>query len=314
MIKWLRYIIALILLAVLLSYLATHGQQLKVLLKLRPTDMLMLYVLMGIMTINNARASQILLRLLNTKVPLWEMTVLQNAARLFNYLPMKLGTVLRANHLKRYYGLSYLSFATMFMYITVLMIATAAILGFIALATGYGFIGYENQVLGGIFAILLTGSSLALFLPLPVPTSSAKVATIIRNLLAGRKTVSLNIKVVALCMAHLTGTFILSSIRIAIIYHSIGQDINMQGYLILGSLGFCSSAISFTPGALGMRELVLGCVSVLLGIPLEIGILVAVFERAIMLSWTFVVGGLCASWLWHKCPTDFKKTNLVTEK
>lgn len=264
---------------------------------------------MGLATVNNARVGQVVLRALNVRISLWEMTLLQNAARLLNHVPMKFGTVLRANYLNRRYGLSYTGFVTMFVYITVLMIAAAAIIGLAGLIVGYGLGGHENQVLAGVFVVMLAGSLFLVFVPLPVPGGSGKVVSIIRKLLAGRRTISLNIRLIMLCVAHLTVTFVLLACRIGIIYRGMGQDVHVLGYLILGVLGYCSSVVSFTPGALGVRELIMGCVAVVLGIPFEVGILAAMFERAIMLSWTFVVGGGCVVWLWHKYPADFKKSS-----
>jgi uncharacterized membrane protein YbhN (UPF0104 family) len=305
--KWIKHIIALALLVFLLSYLGKHWEQLKVLFKFKPSGLVMLYVLTGLGTVNNSRVGQILLKALNVRISLWEATVLQNAARLLNYVPMKFGTVLRANYLKHRYGLSYTGFLTMFMYIMVLMVAAAAIIGLAGLIVGYGLGGHENKILAGLFVVMLTGSLFLVFMPLPVPTGSGRLVSIIKNLLAGHRAISLNIKLIILCVVHLMVTFLLSACRIGIIYRSMGQDVHVLGYLILGTLGYCSLVVSLTPGALGVRELILGCVAVVLDIPFEVGILTAMVERAIMLSWTFVVGGGCSVWLWHKYPADFKR-------
>ena len=80
---------------------------------------------------------------------------------------------------------------------------------------------------------------------------------------------------------------------------------------MLGATGFAAAVMGLTPGALGVRELLLGGSSVMMGIPLEIGLTAAMFDRAIMLSWTFVVGGGCTVWFWHKSPSDFKKAQEV---
>jgi len=80
----------------------------------------------------------------------------------------------------------------------------------------------------------------------------------------------------------------------------------MGGYLILGALGYVVLFVGLTPGSLGVRELVLGLGAVVLGIPLEVGILAAMIDRAIEISYTFVVGGGCAIWLWRKSAIGLK--------
>ena len=101
--------------------------------------------------------------------------------------------------------------------------------------------------------------------------------------------------------------FLLTAVRLGIIYNSMGKNIHAGGYLILGALGFVVLFISLTPGSLGIRELVLGFGAVVLGVPLEVGILAAMIDRAIILSYAFVAGGVCTLWLWRKSPADFKE-------
>ena len=87
------------------------------------------------------------------------MVLLQNAANLLNYVPMKFGTIFRANYLKRHYGLSYTKFSVFFVYLTLLMIATASAVGLLVLIFVYDIMKYETQVLAITFALLLIGSS-----------------------------------------------------------------------------------------------------------------------------------------------------------
>jgi len=77
--------------------------------------------------------------------------------------------------------------------------------------------------------------------------------------------------------------------------------------LLLGTLGYLALFISLTPGALGIRELMLGFGAVVIAVPLEVGVLAAMIDRAIALGWSFVIGGACTAWLWHKSPTAFRK-------
>ena len=92
-----------------------------------------------------------------------------------------------------------------------------------------------------------------------------------------------------------------------IIYRSLGFEIDFPGCLVLGAIGYGAVILGLTPGALGVREVLLGSASVVLGTSLQVGILAALVDRAIMLSWTFSVGGICTIWLWHKYPSDFKE-------
>ena len=306
--KWLKNIIGLIILGFLLWYLAGHWEQLKALLKLSPERLFVMYCLLFLLSLTSARVVQCLLSGLKTKTGFWDMVQLNNAAILLNYAPMKFGTLFRANYLKRHYGLSYAHFATFFLYITFLMTAMAAIIGLAVLLIVYGLGGYENKILALVFAIIIIGSLLFLFIPLPVPAGQGRLSSTLRNFLSGRSQVSKERKTILIAVAYLVVNFFLTAVRLWIIYNSMGKNMDhVGGYLVLGALGFVVLFIGLTPGSLGIRELVLGFGAVVLGIPLEVGLLAAMIDRAIIISYAFVAGGICTIWLWRKSPADFKE-------
>jgi uncharacterized membrane protein YbhN (UPF0104 family) len=305
--KWLKNILALIILGFLLWYLARHWEELKALLKLSPGQLFVIYCLWFLLSLITARVVQCLLNALKTRTGFWDMVRLQIATVLLNYAPMKFGTLFRANYLKRHYGLSYAHFATFFLYITFLLVATATIIGLAVLVTIYGLGEYENKVLALVFAITIIVSLLFLFVPLPIPSGQGRLSSTLRNFLTGRRQVSKERKTIVTATALLLVVFFLAAVRLWIIYNSMGKSIHVGGYLILGALDFVVLFIALTPGSLGIRELVLGFGAVVLGIPLEVGILAAMIDRAIIISYVFVVGGICTIWLWRRSPADFKE-------
>jgi len=305
--KWLSNILALIIFAFLLWYLAGHWEQLKVMLKLRPEQLVTMYFLYFLSFLVSALVDKYLLNALNTAATFWDIFWLDNAASLLNYVPMKFGTLFRANYLKRHYGLAYTHFATFFLYVIFLMTALAAAIGLAILLAIYGLARYESRILAGVFVITIAGSLLFLFMPLPVPRPAGQFRTMLRNLLLGRSQIVKQTRIVVVAAVFLFVNFLLTALRIGMIYHSIGKGIHPAGYLILGALGFIVLFIGLTPGALGVRELVLGFGAVVLAVPLEVGVLAAMIDRAIAISYAFVIGGCCAVWLWRKSPTDFKK-------
>jgi uncharacterized protein (TIRG00374 family) len=305
--KWFRNILGFVILFFLLWYVAKHWQQLKVLLRLRAEQLLIMYLLCFLSTLVAARVVQCLVSALKTKTEFWDMVWLNNAAMLLNYAPMKFGTLFRANYLKRHYGLAYSHFASFFLYITFLMAATSTALGLAILVAVYGLASYESKILAGVFAGTITCSVIFLLVPLPEPKGQGRLSTVLRDFLSGRRQMAKDKKTILAAVALLAVNFLITACRLAIIYHSMGKDIHPAGYFILGALGFIVLFIALTPGSLGIRELVLGIGAVALGVPLEVGVLAAVVDRAIAMSYIFVVGGGCALSLWRKSPADFKE-------
>jgi len=305
--KWFRNILGLVILVLLLLYIAGNWDKLKPLLSLSLMQILIFYGLWFLVTLISAFVVQLLLKGLKIKTHFWDMVLLNHAAILLNYAPMKFGTLFRANYLKRHYGLSYLAFSAFFLYVTFLMVATAAIIGLAVLLTVYGIDGYENKILATVFLITVIVSFLFLVIPLPIPEGKGRISSILCNFLNSRKQLSQKRKPLFLAAFLLAINFLLAASRIGIIYHSMGQNIHPCGFLVLGSLNFVTLFISLTPGSLGITEMVLGFGALVLGIPWDIGIFAAVIDRAITMSYSFIIGGGCALWLWHKSPADFRK-------
>ena len=305
--RYIKNMLALIILAFFAWYLAKNYNDLKALLCLSAYQLVLLYALCAVQVFSSACVVKILLGAIKVKTSLWDMVLLQNASVLLNYLPMKFGTLFRANYLKHRYGLSYSHFATFFMYMTFLMTAAASIVGLTVLLLVYGLQEHENKILFFVFLVCIAISLMFLFIPLPVPKGNRRFVTLLRNFLISRKNVFENKKAITIALLFLVLNFVLSAFRLGIIYGTLDLDINPAGYLILGAIGYVVLFISITPGAIGLRELFIGSGAVVIGVSLKSGILGAVIDRAVILSFMLVIGGGCTLWLWHKYPCDFKK-------
>ncbi|MFA5238460.1 MAG: lysylphosphatidylglycerol synthase transmembrane domain-containing protein [Phycisphaerae bacterium] len=305
--KWLKNILGLVVLGFLLWYLVGHWEQLKSLFKLSPKQLLVMYCLWFLIAMSGASAVQRLLNALKVKTGFGDMLMLQHASLLLNYVPMKFGTVFRANYLKRHYGLAYTHFATFFLYITFLMTAVAATAGLAVLLGIYGLGEYENKILAVVFTITIIGSLSFLIVPLPLPAGKGRLSSTFRKFLTGRSQISKDRKTILEVAALLGVNFLFDAVRLWIIYSSMGENVNVAGFLMLGALSFVVLFVGLTPGSLGIREFVLGFGATIAGVPMEVGILAAMIDRAITVSYIFVAGGICAIWLWHKSPADFKE-------
>lgn len=305
--RWLKNVLALAILAALIWYLVAHWDRLADLAGLGVEHLVQIYLVTWLATIVSAEVLRRMLRVLSARTPFWDMVVLQNATYLLNYLPMKAGGVFRANYLKRQYGLSYARFGALFIYRLLLIAMTASGVGLAALVAFYGLGGREHVILALGFAALLVGAALLIVLPLPVPKGKGRIRRVLASFLTGRRELSRSWRTLGLCAALLVVNSALSAAHIGIVYHSMGMDLHPAGYVILGALANVAAFLSFTPGAIGLRELLLGAGAVVIGISPEVGLFAAVIDGAICLSWSFAVGGPCAIWLWRKYPSDFKE-------
>lgn len=307
MLKWLKNLLGLVIIIFLLWYLAEHWQDVRALLKLNGFELAVIYLLCLAGILDSAVVVMAILRPMGIRVFFFDMVLLQNAGLLLNYVPMKFGTFFMANYLKRHYKLKYSYYGTFAVYLTLILSAVASLTGMIVMVFVYGTGDYQRQILTAVFLICFFASCFLLFLPLPVPKGSSKLAIVLRDFLTSRGTLMWDAKVLLSVEVLLFFNFVFASVRLAVIYYSMGVHIHPAGFLVLGVLGYITMFVNITPGSLGIREAVLGAGAVVLGVPLEAGFTAAIIDRAIALSWAFVVGGACAGWLWHKSPADFRK-------
>lgn len=309
MTRWLKNLLGFLIIGVLVWYLARHWGDLKPLISLRIDKLAAMFVLYFLTTLLGAGVIQRLLFGLGVKAPFWEMFLLNNAATALNYAPMRFGTVFRAHFLKAHYGLSYTRFVSFFLYITFLVTAIATGVGFIGLVGWYSLERYESKIMAVCLAAISIGSVLLLFIHIPSPKGTGRIATAMREFIVSRKELSKQWKLILTASGLLAVNFILTALITAVVYKSIGKEILPAGCLILGSLGYVVLFMSLTPGSLGVREAVLGFGAVVLGIPLEVGILAAMIDRAVAAVYSFTIGGASAIWLWRRQPQDFKNGN-----
>lgn len=305
--KFLKSILGIGILVWLLWYLIKHADQLKALNQITIIQFAALLFLWFLLMSNQAFVVQSLLRSLQIKADFWDMVNLNNGTLLLNYAPMKFGTLFRANYLKRHYGLSYLRFATFFLYLTLLTMGIGGGVGFVTLFGFYGLGAQGANILAGVFAAAAAGSLLLLFMPLPVPGGQTRLSMRLRDFLLDRRQVSRDYVDIFKAAVFLLISCVFTALRLAAVYRSLGLTMHPAGYFILGAVDFVALFIGLTPGALGIRELVLSSSAVVLGIPFEVGILAALIDRAAAMSYAFLVGGGSALWLWHKCPNDFRQ-------
>lgn len=300
--KWIKHLIGIITVAALVYYLARHHEQLAALRRLDWTHLAWIYAVALVTEVNRALVFRHLLRRLDTRAGFWDMVLLQQVTVLLNYLPFKAGSLFRANYLKRRYGLAYASYASLIAVLTLLTTIVATAVGVIVVVVVYGLDSPSEQILAGAFATLLVLALVGFLAPLPRPGGPALWQRALRNFLHGRELLSQNRRAAGPALALLLLNFVLSAVRVGIIYHALGLHVHWAGYLVLGVLGFAALYFNLTPGGLGVREIILGAGAVVLGVTLDEGLLAAMADRAVILGWTIVVGGLSLAWVWKNYP------------
>lgn len=237
-----------------------------------------------------------MLRPLNVRFPFWQMVAVHVAAGLLNYLPFRIGTVYRARYFNKLAGLRYSYFASMFALNFLLMALSAGIVGFACIISG-DFHKARSTILLAVFAAMALASAAVILLPLPPLRSSSRLAKTWSELIHARNQITQHKKLCALLLACYILTFACGAFRFIGGYNANGTIISYGDALILGSINVLSVILSFTPGGLGIQELLAGAVGNAVGIPIVTGVVVAAVVRAVIVFWYLALGLPALFWL-----------------
>jgi uncharacterized membrane protein YbhN (UPF0104 family) len=231
-----------------------------------------------------------MLRRLGVREPFGEGFLLTGAGYLLNHLPLNAGFVMRALVLRRDHALPYSGYMSLTMVNAVVNVGVGALVAAVVLGTGGSASNSKSAVIAGLCAIALA-SALTMYLPaLPLPRGSGWLSRQIQNLARGVEVIrGSGGAIFFLALLALTKVFALA-LRFAICFHVLGQSISLRAALLVAVAHNLLAIVNFTPGNLGLRELVISVLSGELGSSRTLGLAAASIERIVSLTYTVLVG------------------------
>lgn len=298
--RWASGVLGALLLAAAVAYLVAHPESLRRLGDVGAGALAAVYAIGLVGTLVVARMVQRVLASLGTRARYQDMVLLQNAAAALGFVPLKGGAVLRAVYLNRRYGVDYARLAVMLLFLALVMMGASSLLAAGALAAARpGAPG----TLPVIAVLLLLALAAAAAIALPVPRFLARRPLVARLAEVRRLPIAAPsdwAEPVGWVVVH----FLLVALRLLVLYRELGVGLGLPEALVLAALGNAATLLAATPAGLGVREVALGGGAVALGVPLEIGLLVALIERAVNVTWGLVVGVPAAWVLVHRLRAD----------
>jgi uncharacterized membrane protein YbhN (UPF0104 family) len=243
----------------------------------------------------------LLYRACGIHVGFWECVLLMAGSGFGNYLPMRLGTVLRARYLKSLHGFSFARFGSAFGVRTILMLVASGILGLVAaigVAWGSGRLSVELLL---AFLAMIVLPAIGWVTPLPGGTGGGgRIGRIFRDFVEGVRTLrhrpGTSLAVLALIVVEQASLVV----RFSVASTATGGEASPASLLVLAALATLTSYLSVTPGGLGVREAVMGYATYATGAPFASGVYVGTVDRAIQLGMVAVFGGASFAVMWWK--------------
>ena len=298
---WLKNAIGTAILLGFGRYLWLRRHQLAEALELSWIDL----TLLAVLTLGSwsAMASQNALLYRAAGIPLryGESWLITAATGFGNYLPMRLGTLIRAHYLQRVHGLSYVRFGSIVVVRGVLFALATGACGMVATFWVARGDGRFSAGLAAIFAAMILGSiGLSMLSPSGASRLPARLRRLVEELSFGvaelRRSPRIALAVGALVLVH----YFLLGARFLLASRAIGAGMPLSVLLLLATVGGVSGFVAITPGALGVREAVMGFATLAVGAAFAPGIYVGSLDRAVLLGLTATVGLASFLVIWRR--------------
>jgi uncharacterized membrane protein YbhN (UPF0104 family) len=231
-----------------------------------------------------------MLRRLGVREPFGEGFLLTGAGYLLNHLPLNAGFVMRAVILRRDHALPYSSYVSLTMVNAVLNLGVGAVVSAIVVGASGSGGSSRSALLVGLVALTLV-CALTLYLPaLPLPGRAGWLRRQFLNLAEGVRMIrGSGGALLLLSFLALAKVFTLA-LRFAICFHVLGRPIPVRAAVLVAVAHNLLAIVNFTPGNLGLRELVISVLAGELGSSQPIGLAAASVERVVSLVYIVLTG------------------------
>ena len=303
-VAWAQNVIALVIVGGFGYYLWHHRAEFTPVLRFAPADVALIALLVFLTWLFTSVQGYLLNRAAGLQMSFVENFLLTMAAAFGNYLPGRVGTLVRAHYLKSVHGLRFARYGSILSIRTVLTIIAAGITGLVGtiwLGLSGGRFSLELVL---IFGALVAFPGLAyLWRPRRSTGDEQRLGRLERiwrdfedgfHELRQRPSTSLGVLLFLLLQYAAVGACFVVASKIA------STLLPLALATLLAPLAALISYTSITPGGLGLREAVMGYATYAAGTNFAQGIFIGTVDRGVLLLMITIVGGPCFLWLWRR--------------
>lgn len=236
----------------------------------------------------------LLLRMEQVRVGFWENLLVQTATLLGNYVPMRIGTILRFRYFKKVHGLEYTRLGGIAGLRLMLLVSCTGLLGLFGLLGLMMSGGHQvNLLLWPLFiGMLCVPAATYLFAVRRLRLPGGRAGELLGRFLSGFVSIRQQPLVAWFVLILLLCQFVLLSIRLHISFEVMGIPLSPWALLLLAPTATLMAFLTLTPGNLGLREWIIGVISVAAGYQFDGAVFAGVVDRAVLMGATFVFGAV----------------------
>ena len=230
-----------------------------------------------------------MLRRLSVVEGYFDSFLLTAVALLLNYFPFSAGSAARAVALQQKHDLPYASYLSALIISALVNAQVSATLGFLGCLAVLPP-GGPHASLVALFGAAAVGGALVMCAPTShVPRGEGFVAKQVRRLVEGLRLIRGRGGILVLMLTS-AAKLLFNTLRLWLCFRALGLDLPLAHAALLGSAAVMISLVNLVPGNLGLRELLVGALAGAMGFSPALGMAAATLDRAVVISYTFVVG------------------------
>lgn len=292
-VKWGQPLLSVLLISGLAVYLWRNRDAFTDMLSLSHGQLAIMVCLVLLNWAANSLPMLIFTRLVGKRIGFWENYFVMTAAMLGNYLPMRLGSIVRMRFFKTAIGMDYSEFLGIMAVRTLLLAVTSSLfccLGFLGLRLrGYVLPPTLYVLFGGMLVVALA----ALFFPVSrISVRNHFLQGRLTKLTEAHRTMRREPKAMLAVMGCILVQQLCFSLRLFISFAAFGVVAPFWLYIIVGPTSSLLTFVTVAPGNLGLREWVIGALTSATGFDFQTGLFASTLDRSIMLVLTFILGGI----------------------
>lgn len=255
--------------------------------------------------------SYLMYRAEDLEVTFRENCFLGAATAFGNYLPMRAGAIVRARYMKAVHGFGYTRSGSIFGIRVVLMTTASGLLGLVGCVGVWLDGGRLSIELLLVFSGLLAICSVAFFRrPVGVQSDKTLLARTYTEFVSGFAALRNHPRNSLLELGLMLVQYGMLAVRFWLSMGALNAGASLWLLLVMAALAGLSSFIALTPGNLGVREALMGYVTVATGHDFDTGVFAGALDRLVVLTMVLVLGGVSFAVVSHR----LRKANLTSAR
>lgn len=238
----------------------------------------------------------VLVTIFGPRLGQWEAFGLAAANTMANFYFTKGGMAAKGLYLKKQHDFPYTHFLSTLAGAYVISLVTYGVLGVVSYLTLAG--SRVRLDVMGVFLALIAGGLMPLAIPVSNQRLLSRLPARVTRVIEGWDRVRRHRGRLAWLAVLNASYVIVGGLRLYVAYQALGYGVGVLQCVVISTLQTVTVVFTLTPGAVGIRQALVGYGSKALEIGAAEGVVASTIDHAVGTLWVFAIGLVFTNWLW----------------